>query len=104
MWEVTETAEFKKWFEKLSHEKLLATTKLVFFLKQLGLRIGMPYSRALGKGLFELRDQQFGLRIYYTFAGKEIILLVQGGSKTSQERDIEKARALIKKYQEGSCQ
>jgi len=47
--------------------------------------------------LFELRFT-FGnaLRVYYTFKNNNIILLLIGGDKSSQTKDIEKAKQYIK--------
>lgn len=36
-----------------------------------------------------------GLRVYYTQRGEKIILLLQGGDKSSQSRDIDKAKQLL---------
>jgi putative addiction module killer protein len=36
-----------------------------------------------------------GLRIYYTFRNEQLILLLSGGTKTGQNRDIEKAGKMI---------
>ena len=36
-----------------------------------------------------------GLRIYFTVRGQQIILLLHGGNKTSQQRDIDKAKYLL---------
>ncbi len=36
-----------------------------------------------------------GLRIYFTVRGQQIILLLHGGNKTSQQRDIDKAKHLL---------
>ena len=49
--------------------------------------------RALGTGLFEFKfDFGSGYRIYFALDGNKIILLLMGGDKSSQRRDIEKAR------------
>lgn len=48
----------------------------------------------LGGALSELRFNN-GIRIYYTEAGDIIVLLINGGNKASQRRDIEKARGLL---------
>ena len=46
--------------------------------------------------LFELRFF-FGnaLRVYYTFKNNKIVLLLIGGDKSSQTKDIEKAKQMI---------
>lgn len=36
-----------------------------------------------------------GIRIYYTIRGDTVVLLLQGGNKSSQTQDIEKAKKLI---------
>ena len=51
--------------------------------------------RPIGKGVSELRvDVGPGYRVYYAVHGDELILLLAGGDKSTQERDIEKALAL----------
>ena len=55
--------------------------------------------RALGTGLFEFKfDFGSGYRIYFALDGDKIILLLMGGDKSSQRRDIEKARQYLTDY------
>ena len=57
-------------------------------------------SRSVGDGISELRIHYgAGYRIYYAMRGKKIILLLCGGSKSSQKRDIEKAKELNKEVE-----
>jgi putative addiction module killer protein len=52
--------------------------------------------KALGRGLAEMRvDYGPGYRIYYGRRGASIILLLCGGDKHTQTRDIAKARKLL---------
>jgi putative addiction module killer protein len=52
--------------------------------------------KPLANGLFELRFMfGAGLRIYYTLKNNQVVLLLAGGDKSSQDRDIEKAKALL---------
>ena len=53
-----------------------------------------------GDGLAELRFSFGpGFRVYFIEDGDTIIILVGGGDKSSQERDIRKARAAIAESQ-----
>jgi putative addiction module killer protein len=55
----------------------------------------------VGSGVFELRIHYGpGYRVYYAYSGNQIVLLLLGGDKTTQERDIETAIAYWKHYQE----
>ncbi len=57
--------------------------------------------KALGAGVYELRIMKSsGLRVYYGLEGDEIVVLIGGGDKASQKRDIEKAKELWRKYYE----
>lgn len=57
--------------------------------------------RNLTGGVSELKiDFGPGYRVYYTQRGTRLILLLAGGDKSSQARDIEQALALARNYQE----
>lgn len=49
--------------------------------------------KSLGGGLYELRlSFGAGYRIYYGREGDRLVILLVGGDKSSQKRDIEKAK------------
>jgi putative addiction module killer protein len=55
--------------------------------------------KAVGNGVFELRiDHGPGYRVYYGQEGKTLILLLCGGDKGTQVKDIETAHAYWKDY------
>ena len=55
--------------------------------------------RALDGGVFELRiDVGPGYRVYAARVGKVVVLLLCGGDKKSQSKDIENAKAYIQDY------
>jgi putative addiction module killer protein len=56
--------------------------------------------KALGNGIAELRIYYGpGIRIYYSKIGGKIVLLLCGGDKSSQTKDINKAKGYLKEYQ-----
>jgi len=91
-WATGNNNPVKKWIDKLSKEQYKSVDKEIALLKQLGNELDLPHSRALGKGIFELRERRYGLRIYYCFTGKQIIILLAAGDKSNQTRDIRLAR------------
>lgn len=57
-------------------------------------------SKMLGDGVGELRiDSGPGYRVYFTKVGSEIVILLAGGDKKSQSRDIPKAKAMAKQLE-----
>lgn len=55
--------------------------------------------KALGNGINELRIKYGpGYRVYYGQSGKKIILLLIGGDKSSQQKDIKKAQKFWEDY------
>lgn len=64
------------------------------------LALGNPGDhRALDGGVFELRiDWEPGYRVYFARAGNTIVLLLCGGNKTTQQKDIEHAKAYFQDY------
>ncbi len=59
--------------------------------------------KALGEGLFELRIHGgSGYRIYFATDREAIVLLLCGGGKNTQKRDIAKAKRYWRDYLESS--
>ncbi len=87
----------EKWFDKLTKEQLKSVAKEVTMLEEVGNELILPHSKALGKGLFELRERRFGYRIYYCFQGEYVIILLAAGDKKTQEHDIKVARERLLK-------
>jgi putative addiction module killer protein len=57
--------------------------------------------KSIGDGVFELRiDVGPGFRVYNGQDGKALILLLCGGDKRAQTRDIENAKTYWKDYQD----
>jgi len=51
----------------------------------------------VGEGVSELRiDYRPGYRVYFTRRGAELVILLAGGDKSTQEHDIKTAKSLAK--------
>lgn len=49
--------------------------------------------KPVGEGVFEMRiDSGPGYRVYYAMRGKSVVLLLIGGGKATQKRDIARAK------------
>ena len=55
--------------------------------------------KSVGDGVFELRFFfGAGYRVYFAFDGENVILLLCGGDKSTQNDDIKKAKEYLKIY------
>jgi putative addiction module killer protein len=55
--------------------------------------------KSVGEGVFELRIPRGpGLRVYYGLDGSEIVVLIGGGDKSTQKKDIKRAQQLLKEF------
>ena len=59
-------------------------------------------SKTVGDNIFELRFMPGpAYRVYYTYHGQYLIILLCGGDKSSQNADINKAKKLAKEMKDG---
>jgi putative addiction module killer protein len=87
---------FDEWFDSLDDVRTQAvvTARLVRVRVRAG---NLGDCKAVGGGVFELRiDFGPGLRIYFGRQGREIVVLVAGGTKRTQANDIALAQRLWK--------
>jgi putative addiction module killer protein len=89
---IRRTGEFDKWFNKLRDPE--AKARILARIKRLA--EGNPGDvKPAGEGVSEMRiDYGPGYRVYYKDAGKEIIILLCGGDKTTQQADIDRAKKI----------
>jgi putative addiction module killer protein len=93
MYFIEKTAEFDKFFKKLND--LRAKAKILFRLQKLENEEHFGDSKSVGNGIIELKiNYAKGYRIYFKETGGKIIILLVGGDKSSQEKDIEKAKEI----------
>ena len=87
---------FEDWFSKLSDTK----TRAIIKARLNRIRIGnFGDVRAIGSGIYEIKiNYGPGYRIYYGQHLKSIIVLICGGNKSTQSRDIEKQLNIGKSF------
>lgn len=87
---------FDAWFESV--RELHTRAKILTRLDRLKLG-NFGDCKSLGDGIAELRiDYGPGIRIYYSKIGNKLILLLCGGYKSSQTKDINNAKEYLKEY------
>ena len=92
MVQIRETDEFSQWFARLRDH--IAKARILVRIRRLSL--GNPGDvRAVGHGISELRiDWGPGYRLYYVMHRSEVVVLLCGGDKSDQQRDIATAKRL----------
>ena len=87
---------FDRWIAKLRDGR--AKARILVQLDRL--KLGLPGDwKSVGEGVFELRIfEGKGYRVYFAREGKSIVILLCGGDKTTQSRDIELAQSYWRAY------
>ena len=92
MFSIKPLPEFTVWLDELTDESVRGV--VVARIKRLSLGL-MGDVEPVGGGVSELRIHLgAGWRIYFTQRGKEVIVLLAGGSKRTQKTDIKRAKDL----------
>ncbi|HEX8583041.1 MAG TPA: type II toxin-antitoxin system RelE/ParE family toxin [Allosphingosinicella sp.] len=88
---VEATDTFRKWHGKLRDDR--ASKKIAIAIAKLAHGLGDIAS--VGGGVSEVRiDYGPGYRLYFTRRGDTLIILLCGGDKSTQDRDIEKGKEM----------
>ena len=94
MLEIRQTTVYSKWFGALRDRT--AKTRIDIRIRRLSL--GNPGDvKAVGEAVSELRiDHGPGYRVYFIQNADVFVVLLAGGDKATQERDIQLAKALAR--------
>jgi putative addiction module killer protein len=94
MLEIRETPAYATWFGGLRDRE--AKARIDIRIRRLSL--GNPGDiRSVGEGVSELRIHYGpGCRIYFIYQGNTLVVLLAGGDKASQEKDIQQAKYLAR--------
>jgi putative addiction module killer protein len=92
--EVRQTEVYARWFARLRDRR--ARARVAARIRRLSL--GNPGDvKAVGQGVLEMRiDYGPGYRIYFVHRDRTVVILLAGGDKRSQDRDIRLAHELAR--------
>ncbi len=88
---------FGEWLVKIPAAHAIRVTEALYRMEQGNL----GDHKAVGEGVYERRI--FGspaLRVYFAKDGKELVILLAGGGKNTQSKDIKRAQTLWARYKE----
>ncbi|MBI0400793.1 type II toxin-antitoxin system RelE/ParE family toxin [Cyclobacterium marinum] len=90
------TAEFDKWIRKL--KDIRAKAKILFRIQKLETDEHFGDCKPVSDGISEMRiNYAKGYRLYFKEKEDKIIILLIGGEKSSQQKDIKKAQEIWNK-------
>lgn len=94
MIEIRQTEVYARWFRRLRDRQ--AKVRIDSRIRRLSL--GNPGDvRPVGQGVSEIRiDYGPGYRVYFVRQGETLVVLLAGGDKDSQDRDIRRALELAR--------
>ena len=93
-YEIKYSIAYEKWFNKLKDRT--AKTKILVRLARIE-NGNFGQFKKLSNQLFEIKlTYGPGYRIYYTISENIVVILLIGGDKSSQSKDIAKAKKLLK--------
>lgn len=96
MYIIEKTNEFDKWLRKL--KDLRAKAKILFRIQKIENDEHFGDCEPVGEGIRELKiNYAKGYRVYFKESDGKIIILLIGGDKSTQQRDIVKAKEILKR-------
>ena len=96
MYKIEKTDNFDKWLRKL--KDLRAKAQILFRIQKIENDEHFGDCEPVGNGIRELKiDYAKGYRVYFKESDGKIIILLIGGDKSTQQRDIEKAQEVLKR-------
>lgn len=94
MYNIEKTEEFDKWLRKLKDFR--AKAKILFRIQKIEYDEHFGNCEPVGNGIRELKvDYAKGYRVYFKELDKKIIILLIGGDKSTQQKDIKKAKEIL---------
>ena len=96
---VEKTEEFDKWLRKLKDQR--AKAKILFRIQRIQEYGNFGDCEPVGQGISELRIHfAKGYRVYLKEQNGTVVFLLNGGTKSSQQKAISKAKELWSNYKD----
>lgn len=98
MIEVRQTSIYAKWIAELRDRRAISRIDLSIRRLSLG---NFGDVRSVGGGVSEMRiDYGPGYRVYFVRRGNVVVILLCGGDKSTQDRDIASAKSLARELRD----
>lgn len=96
MFFIEKTIEFDRWLKNL--KDLRAKAKILFRIQKIEKDGHLGDCKSVGGGIHEIRvNYAKGYRLYFKKKNGRIIVLLSGGDKSTQQKDIKKAKEIWEK-------
>jgi putative addiction module killer protein len=94
MYTIHQTEVFQNWLDALTDQQAQVRIAMRLRLAESG---NLGDWKAVGFGVFEMRiNVGAGYRVYFARRGKILILILAGGNKSTQAKDIKRAQQSLK--------
>jgi putative addiction module killer protein len=98
MYAIKQTSEFSEWLGSLRDKR--GASRIVMRLERAAAG-NLGDTKPVGEGVSEMRvDHGPGYRVYFIRRGDTVVVLLCGGDKSSQQRDIADAKRLAREWRE----
>ena len=93
--DIETTDLYDKWYDRLKDQR--AISRIDMRIARVAETGNFGDAHSVGFEVSEMRiDYGPGYRVYYTIMGKTVVILLAGGIKTGQQKDIQAAQAMAK--------
>lgn len=98
MIEIARTDEFARWLKRLKDAS--ARARINLRVDRVAMTGNLGDCKSVGDGVSEMRiDYGPGYRLYFAWREDKLILLLIGGDKSTQQKDIARAKRLNGEYE-----
>ncbi len=98
MIEIARTDEFARWLKRLKDAS--ARARINLRVDRVAMTGNLGDCKSVGDGVSEMRiDYGPGYRLYFAWREDKLILLLVGGNKSTQQKDIARAKRLNGEYE-----